>query len=249
MTGMDYAWTSRSDIRFVKGSIMLYKYLVVAGLLFTCQVTLASDEISPEELERWFNSDSMDPPRYKESNEGVLVFLVDIPREKLHHHHNALKIYPDSLSSGWIGLEQCHVNIDKVQAAQILFKQDRIRDIKILDYKNIKKVWIEGPSVQMEEVAANASLCISASTRSLIHNADGSYTLRNGPYMRRFFDSYFPLRVTMDLDFSRTNLELVQYTPEQQAGYQVDRENNKLHIDTVFEGKLVTEFLFRPISN
>ena len=228
---------------------MAFKIIVLASLLFTSLIAVASDEISPEELERWFNSDSMDPPRYKESNEGRLVFLLDKPQQKLHHHHNALTIYPDSLASGWISLEQCHVNLDKVQAAQILFKQDRIRDIKVLDYKNIKKVWVEGPSVQMEDINENASLCISAFTRSLIHNTDGSYTLRNGPYMRRFFDSYFPLRVTMDLDFSATNLELVKHNPEQQAGYDIKRKNNKLHIDTVFEGKLVTEFQFRPITN
>lgn len=240
---------SGSVIEFAKGIIMSLRVFALAGLLFTVPIALASDEISPEELERWFNSDSLDPPRYKESNDGILVFLDDKPRENIHHHHNALKIYPDSLTTGWISLEQCHENIDKVQAAQILFKEDRIRDIKILDFKNIKRVWIDGPSVQMEDIDENARVCISAFTHSLIHNTDGSYTLRNGPYMRRFFDSYFPLRVTMDLDFSDTNLELVQHRPEQQAGYDVQRQNNKLHIDTVFEGKLVTEFQFRSISN
>ena len=228
---------------------MTTRIFLLASLLLSSPCLLASDEITPEELERWFNSDSMDPPRYKETNEGQLVFLAQAPEEKLHHHHNALIIHSNSLADGWISLQQCHNNIDKVPAAQILFKQDRIRNIRILSYQNIRKVWIEGPSVQMEDITENASLCLSATTRSLMHNTDGSYTLRNGPFMRRFFDGYFPLRVTMDLDYSNANLRLLRHTPAQQPGYEIEHKNHKLHIDTVFEGKLVTEFRFRPISN
>ena len=211
-------------------------------------VLYASNEISPEELERWFNSDTLDPPRYKEVNEGKLVFLADAPKPKLHHHHNSLKILPESLVNGWIRLEQCHHNIDKVDAAQILFKADRIRNIKITRSVNIKKAWVENASVQMENIGANATLCLSASTHSLLQNNDGSFTLKNGPYMRRYLDGYFPLRVTMDLDYRNTNLQLLEFKPAQQVGYHVKRDSDTLHIDALFEGKLSTEFHFKSLS-
>ena len=231
------------------GNLEAMKKIFTLMLITISPVLLAEEEISPEELERWFNSDTMDPPRYKQVNEGKLVFLDSPPKEKLHHHYNSLTILPESLNSGWIILKQCHENIDKVEAAQILFKADRIKDIKITRHTNIKKVWVEDASVQMENISDNATLCLTAYTHSLLPNNDGSYTLRNGPYMRRFFDGYFPLHVTMDLDFRNTNLQLVQLKPEQQLGYTVKRSNNMLHIDTVFEGKLSTEFQFKPKTN
>lgn len=241
-------WCVIKDNSFI-GSRNHMKKILTFILATISPVLLAEDEISPEELERWFNSDSMEPPRYKQVNEGRLVFLANPPGGKLHHHHNSLTILPESLNSGWVILKQCHENIDKVAAAQILFKADRIKDIKIIQYSNIKKVWVEDASVQMENISENATLCLTAYTHSLLPNHDGSYTLRNGPYMRRFFDGYFPLRVTVDLDFRNTNLQLVQLKPEQQDGYTVQLSNNMLHIDTIFEGKLSTEFQFKRIAN
>lgn len=217
----------------------------VISLIFTSNLVMASDEISQEELERWFNTDSMEPPRYKEVNDGHLVFLVDNHDKKLHHHHNSLTIYPNSLQDGWVQLEQCHSNIDKVAAAQILFKEGRVKDIKITQQKNIDRAWVEKASVQMEDIKENAVLCIQANSHSLIHNVDGTFSLRNGPFMRRFLDGYYPIRVSLDLNFSQTNLELTDFEPQNQNGFQVVLNSGKVHVDTVFEGKLQTEFHFK----
>ena len=221
-------------------SILCFTTLVLAG-----NPVFAGDEISQEELERWFNSDSMEPPRYKEVNDGNLVFLSNNQDKKLHHHHNSLTIYPDSLQDGWVLLEQCHSNIDKVPAAQIVFKEGRVKDIKITQKKNIDKAWVEKASVQMEDIKDDAVLCIQANSHSLVHNVDGTFSLRNGPFMRRFLDGYYPIRVSLDLNFSQTNLELTNFAPQNQHGFQVVQNSGKVHIDTVFEGKLQTEFHFK----
>lgn len=148
----------------------------------TCR-GLQSNEISEEELERWFNSDKFEPPRYNDNvNEGELVFIASSrEQDKLHHHHNNMTIFPHSLQDGWVMMEQCHTNIDKVTAAQIVFSKDRVRDIKVTQFRNMEKAWVEGASVQMANIKAEARLCMQAWTRALFINDDGSYSLRNGP--------------------------------------------------------------------
>lgn len=223
----------------------ILRLTLISALCLPYHVLVASDEISREELERWFNSNTSDPPRYKEVNDGHLVFLTGNNDPTLHHHHNSLTILPESLQSGWILLEQCHQNIDKVPAAEILFKAGRVRDIKITKAINIDKAWVEDTSVQMENIKADAQLCLQAYSHSLVKNADGTFSLRNGPFMRRFFDGYFPIRVSLELNFSQTNLELTSFTPNNQNGFHVENNNGMIHIDTVFEGKLQTEFKFK----
>lgn len=204
------------------------------------------NDISQEELERWFNSDTLEPPRYKEVNEGHLVFITNNANTSLHHHHNSLTIYPHSLRDGWVKLEQCHNNIDKVPAAQILFKAGRVKNLRITRQENIRKAWVEATSVQMEDISDNAVLCLQAESHSLIKNPDGTFSLRNGPYMRRFLDGYYPIRVSLDLNFTQTSLELLDVTPPSQTGFEVVQHDKGLvHVDTVFEGKLQTEFHFR----
>lgn len=219
--------------------------LVLLGILAGAGAPLVANEISPEELERWFNSNSMEPPRYKEVNDGELVFLDKPPEKVPHHHHNSLTIQPTSLQDGWIILEQCHTNLAQVEAAQVVFNKERVRDITILSYRNMERAWVEDASVQMTNIKADAKLCIKASSRALVHNADGTYSLRNGPFMRRYLDGYFPIRVSLDLNYAATGLKLVRMHPAAQAGYKVTQGDGTLHIDALFEGRLETEFQFR----
>ena len=234
-------------LRYFRTPVWLSGWLLSAGLslLLISPLHAQQDEISAEELERWFNSDSLEPPRYKEVNEGQLVFLSGKQDKTLHHHHNSVTILPHSLEDGWILIKQCHSNIDRVAAAQVLFKAERVKNIKILSTHHIEKAWVEGASVQMENIGAAATICLQANTRSLEREADGTYRLHNGPFMRRFLDGYFPLRVSLDLNYEQTNLELTDFQPMVQAGFAVTRSEGKLHLDTVFEGKLRTEFHFR----
>ncbi len=230
-------------MRLQPNRTLLSIFLFVFGIGIT-----QANEISPEELERWFNTDSLDPPRYKEVNDGHLVFLTEKPEKRLHHHHNSVTILPDSLSDGWILIKQCHRNIDKVAAAQILFKAGKVKNIKVISSENIEKTWVEGASVQMENIKANAELCVQANTRSLKHHSDGTYSLRNGPFMRRFLDGYFPLHVSLDLNYAQTDLELIDISPITQNGFDVEKRDGSVKIDTIFEGRLHTEFHFKHKS-
>ena len=122
-----------------------FRQLLMLLVWLVPSLVIGGDEISEEELERWFNSDNFDPPRYtREVNEGALVFLA-APNKKaeLHHHHNNMTIFPRSLQDGWVMMEQCHSNIDRVAAAQIVFDKDRVRDIRVTRYHNMEKAWVE----------------------------------------------------------------------------------------------------------
>lgn len=219
----------------------------VVGLLAATVVAAAlARDYTREELERWFASDDPGPPEYSTEhvNEGNLVFLSHAPKKAVHHHHNALTIMPASLTDGWVRMQQCHTNLDRVPRAQILFREGRIRDLKIDTRLNIENAWVEGPSVQLTNIDSDARLCISAWTRALFNNEDGTFTLYNGPFMRKFLDGYYPMRVSMDVDFSDTGLQLLYVSPQEQEGFHISEAGSKVSFDAWFEGRLKTEFHF-----
>jgi len=208
-------------------------------------MVIGTSEYTEEELERWFNSDNFEPPRSsRDVNEGQLVFLTSPKNKALHHHHNNMTIFPRSLQDGWVMMKQCHTNLDKVAAAQIVFAKGRVRDIRLVSFRNMGKAWVDGPTVQMADIKANARLCMQAWARALFINDDGSYSLRNGPFMRRFLDGYFPLRVSMVIDYAGTGLKPTEVSPARQKGFDIWRKKDRIGFDAVFEGKLRTKFNF-----
>ncbi|MDH3948368.1 MAG: hypothetical protein OEU74_05345 [Gammaproteobacteria bacterium] len=178
-------------------------------------------------------------------NEGTLVFLTQRPAGQVHHHQNHLVIDADSLLNGWVRLRQCHDHLDRVPRAQITYNRERIRDLQIISSGNIEKSWVEDNTVQLRNVQENARLCVQAWTRALKANDDGSYSLRNGPFMRRFLDGYYPMRVSMQIDYAASGLQLIAMKPERQQGFDVTEQDGRLAFDAWFEGRLKTEFLFR----
>ena len=204
-------------------------------------------EPSMAELERWLESDELLPPSVNTDNvnEGALVFLNQRPVKQVHHHQNHLIIDADSLLNGWVRLRQCHEHLDRVPRAQIMYNRERIRDLQITTSGNIEQSWVEDNTVQLRNVQENARLCVQAWTRALKANGDGSYSLRNGPFMRRFLDGYYPMRVSMQIDYAASGLRLIAMKPERQQGFDVTEQDGRLAFDAWFEGRLKTEFLFR----
>ena len=210
-------------------------------------VPLAVSALTEQQAEAWLESDDPTPPDYKPVvvNEGVLDFLPTPPAKPVHHHHNILTIYPRSLQSGWVKLAQCHNNMDRVPLAQVVFNRLTVKGLRILKAEHIAKAWVDGASVQLEDVNAGAQLCIEARSRSLQQNPDGSYTLRNGPFMRKFLDGYYPLHVTVEVRFANTGLQLERVSPAAQAGFKVQTASERVSLDAWFEGRLQTELTFR----
>ena len=178
-------------------------------------------------------------------NEGALNFLATLPARPVHHHQNRIRIDADSLISGWVHLAQCHDNLDAVPSAQITFREGFVRDLKVGAFSLIENAWIEGATVQLRNIQPGARLCLSAQTRALRNSGNGFFNLTNGPYMRKFLDGYYPMRVTLDVTYPAQSLNLIDISPPAQPGLAVVEQPGGIHIDTVFEGELQTLIQFQ----
>ena len=177
-------------------------------------------------------------------NDGDLHFLTKEPAKPVHHHQNRLYISDDSLVSGWVRLEQCHQYLDPVPSMQIVYGQDRIRDLAIVRSENIGKSWVHEHTVQMEQIGHDALICINAESRALHADGDGIYSLSNGPFMRRFLDGYYPMRVSLYVTLETGKLHFIDIAPPPQPGFTFKRESSNLSYEALFEGKLRTILRF-----
>jgi hypothetical protein len=215
--------------------------LVLSALLLTGSVS--AQQYTKEQLEEWFFDDS--DTLVDDVNEGELAFLARPPVKPVHHHHNSVTITDTSLSDGWVKIHQCHANMDEISLAEVLFSKDKSRALTITRADKIEKAWVEGHSVQLVNVGKGARLCISAETRKLERNQDGSYSLHSGPFMRRFLDGYYPMHVSMDVDVKTGLLSYASASPVQQDGFRVWQSADKVHVEAWFEGRLQTEINFQ----
>lgn len=180
-------------------------------------------------------------------NEGPLRLLESAPDKPVHHHQNRIRIEADSLASGWVALAQCHDNLDAVPRAQITFREGYISDLKVEQSRGIGAAWVEGASVQLSQVAPGSRLCLSARMRALRDAGDGYFNLVGGPYMRKFLDGYYPMRVTLDIDYPQAALYVVDVSPQPAPGLALQETPGHIRMDALFEGELFTLVQFaRP---
>lgn len=180
-------------------------------------------------------------------NEGPLHLLEAAPDKPVHHHQNRIRIESDSLASGWVALAQCHDNLDAVPRAQITFREGYISDLKVEQSRGIGEAWIEGASVQLRQIAPGSRLCLSARMRALRDAGGGYFNLVGGPYMRKFLDGYYPMRVTLDIDYPQAALHVVDVSPQSAPGLALQERPGHIRMDALFEGELFTLVQFvRP---
>ncbi len=199
-----------------------------------------------EDLDEWLEDDA--EARAAAVSEGELVFLAQPPEDRVPHSANTLTIRQDSLTSGWVALVQCYDGLDPVPDAEVVYRYRRLRDLRIRSTQNITRAWVEGESVQLSDVRHGARLCIEAEVGILYPQADGGFTLRNGPFHRKFLDGYFPMHVTMDLRYPHASLAIEQTRPQPQPGFTVSTVPGVVTLDAWFEGELTVEVDFSPVS-
>lgn len=175
-------------------------------------------------------------------NEGELQLLEGPPDAAAHQHQNRLLITKQSLDDGWVTMYQCHSDLDQVSASQVVYPEHQIRNLAILSSKNIGSVQIEGHTVQMRDIEAESEICISADKRALFFE-DGLYHLKLGPFMRRFLDGYYPMRVQVEVCYP-TYLQLVDSSPVRALQRRRDA-TAYAEIDIWVVGELDIELIFR----
>ena len=206
-------------------------------LLLVSTATWASD---PDEL--FFKGTA-------DVNEGELRFLTTPPDRPVHYHQNRITILDSSLEDGWVRLDQCHRNLDAVPNAEVTYRPGRVRNLRVTHAKHIDGgAWAEAHSVQLRDVQRGAELCVQAETMALSRNGEGGYNLSNGPYMRRFLDGFYPMRVSMTVTLATDKLRFVDSTPVDQPGFTLRRQGNEVGYDPVFEGSLTTVLRFDRVQ-
>ncbi|MCG7985160.1 MAG: hypothetical protein JAY90_20730 [Candidatus Thiodiazotropha lotti] len=215
----------------------------MAGLLAFVMVFNAHGKTLTDEEDFW------EEPEI-EVNEGVLEFLSQPPEKPVHHHRNQITITRSSLQDGWVELSQCHHHLDPVPRLEIVYHPQRIRDIRIVSSNNIGHAEVVGHKLDLSDVKRSAEICLSAQSRALHNLGEGLYQLRNGPYMRRFLDGYYPMQLSLEVRYPAERIELSGQQPLPEGGVDQESMNGLFKWSGWFTGKLSTQldFMLNPLS-
>jgi len=225
------------------------KRIITILITFYCSGVLSEQEMTPAELEKWFNED--DTPSSSSSiqvDKGQLVFLSKLPDKPPLHSVDEITIDSNSIDNGWVKFEQCYRQLDPIGKVDVIYSYRFMRDLQISSVQHIGAAWIRKQRIELEDVKKDAELCVKAEIRVFYQNPDKSFSLVNGPYLRKYLDGYFPYHVTLIVHYPENRLELIGSLPVEQAGFKINKEKNKLLIDTIFSGTLNTEIIFREIK-
>ena len=227
---------------------LILRLVVISTAAITIMVMMGMKTVDRDQMEAWLNDFSDDSTeRALAVNEGDLEFLKSAPQKRPHLLENKFTISHQSLKDGWIKMVQCHQNLDSVSIAQVLYHPRRTRNIEVLSTSGIDRAWVEKNSVQLENIGHQAKLCVKAEVRSLYSNYDGSYSMHNGPFLRKFLDGYYPMRVTMDVDLP-SELRYEATYPQVQEGFEVTHNKDGMHVDALFVGELSVEVMFNEVG-
>jgi hypothetical protein len=166
----------------------------------------------------------------------------------VHHHRNLIRISASSLKDGWVRLEQCHSHLDPVAEMQIVYHAERIRRIRLLSSENIAEAEVDGPTVQLKGIEPDARICLQAQSRALTRLPDHGYRLSNGPFMRRFLDGYYPMRVSLDVHYPASLIKLRSVRPLPGKAGALTKSPGRILWDAWFNGRLFTEFEFQQVG-
>jgi hypothetical protein len=214
-------------------------YLLICGVLCS---PLYADTADPAaaEADAWPDTGT---PDVSDVNEGELEFFSAEPAGgPFHHHQNRLTLTTNSLDSGWVAFEQCHDHLDPVPRTEITFREGRVRKLVITHTSGIARAWVDAYSVQLEDVSADARLCLSGELKLVTRLGDGRRILQSGPYMRRFLDGYYPMRVSLGVIHRNLPWRLELISPAPSPGLNIRRSDGELHVEALFAGRLLLEF-------
>jgi hypothetical protein len=136
------------------------------------------------------------------------------------------------------------MQLDSVPSAQVVYNAERTRQLTVVSASGIDEAWVEGNTVQIKGISEAAKLCISAETRAFWPDEEGGFILYNGPYMRRFLDGYYPMKVTLTIDYPEQLLNFRSSEPAIQPGFDIAINKGQLFVQTLFEGRLTTQLSF-----
>ncbi|WP_322520306.1 alpha/beta hydrolase [Guyparkeria halophila] len=175
----------------------------------------------------------------REVNEGELAFLPQEPAANSARMEKHLELKWESLDDGWARMHQCHHNLDPAAAVQIVYNDERTRDIRITRRDGVGRAEVDGPSVQMRDIERGASLCVAAQVLAILPHPDkAGYVVDNGPFMRRFLDGYYPMHVRLAVSWPEGMLAFEESSPPAQPGLAIESDDQGVTLEAYFEGRL-----------
>jgi len=219
------------------------RWLIVT---FTAWLSIGAEPLHADELDDAIAAEEALQRELNAINGGALEFLAGRPAA-VHSQRHRIIVTDSSLRDGWVGFEQCHDHLDAVAATEIVFHPERVRDLVVSSHADIARIVIDGSRVQLEEVGSAAHICITARSRALVAEGGGRFLLRNGPYMRRFLDGFYPLRLRMEVWWPAAALAFLGAVPQPQPGLAITTGADHLVLDASFRGRLTTELRFRDL--
>jgi pimeloyl-ACP methyl ester carboxylesterase len=204
-------------------------------------------EFTPLQRAQWFDASGLfDSQAAQSVNSGELTFVEanKIDTRFDYHMSNRIDFLPNSLTDGWLSLQQCHFNLDAVKALEIVYAADKTRKLTIVSQKHIGHAKVEGNSLQLTNIKGSAQICVSAQTRGLERISAQQWQLKRGPFMRRYLDGYYPMQVSLEVDWRQQPIQLSQSQPIAQKGVVIEQTNQQFKGIYQFEGKLHPQLTF-----
>jgi len=218
-------------------------------MLFSLISTNIVADLSPEQLEIWFNNDKLDMPEEAAVQDEVLRFILKTKKKNIPVTEKTYRINIDSLKTGWVIIEQCYRNLDPVSKLEVLYEYRKMRKLEITHQHLVEKLWIEGQTVQMENLSKGAAVCTKAEVKILRHADTNKYLLLAGPFKRKFLDGYYPMQVKLKIHYPARQLALDEMFPESAPGFHVTKANGSITISSIFTGKLYLALSFKALNS
>lgn len=204
-------------------------------------------EFTPLQRAQWFDASGLfDSQAAQSVNSGELKFVEanKIDTRFDYHMTNRIDFLPNSLTDGWLSLQQCHYNLDAVKALEIVYAADKTRNLTIHSQKYIGQAKVEGNSLQLTNIKGSAQICVSAETRGLERINTQQWQLKRGPFMRRYLDGYYPMQVSLEVDWRQQPIQLTNSQPVVQTGVVIQQSDDYYKGTYQFEGKLHPHLIF-----
>ena len=184
-------------------------------------------------------------PAAPPSTSPELRFLLEAPDSTPHHHQNQITLTESSLEDGWVELRQCHSHVTAIRRMVIVYNEATTDALQVESTRGVEAARAEKDRVDLRGVERDAEVCINARMRILEDVGDGVYELANGPFERKFLDSYLPMRVTLAVSWGELDMRLEETEPREQEGFEVVRSDHGFMVDTLFKGELRTRMHLR----
>jgi len=189
------------------------------------------------------------PTRFE--NEALVWLSPEQVQKDAYYLVNHLTVTPSSLKDGWVEFEQCHHQLDAINKVEVVYNPDNTRNLSVTQAQGIGQTNTLTASVVLKQVSAQAHVCIEGESQTLNKTQDQQWQLTRGPYMRKFFNGYYPMHLQENLSWDPSQISLTQPSPtieNQPSGRQYTHQSGQLKAAYWFEGALRPVYRFSAVE-